>query len=254
MVNSFLDSELMKYSIDHKSPVPLHAQAEELLRKMIEMPEYRKGEFLPNEVDLAKRLGISRNTIRQALNKLVYEGLLIRKKGIGTTVAERGMNSKGSNWLSFTQEMKAKGLSPQTFEIKVSWVLPDSDVIASFGISSKKQVLKLERLRGLADGPFVYFVSYFHPRVGLTGKEDFSRLLYDILEQDYSTIASVSREEISARAADDFLAEKLQVSEGDPILVRKRIVFDPGDRPIEYNMGYYKSESFVYSIESERKV
>lgn len=243
----------MKYSIDHKSPVPLHAQVEALLRKMIEEEEYRDGAFLPNEVDFAKRLGISRNTIRQALNKLVFEGLLVRKKGVGTTVADRSINSKVSNWLSFTQEMQAKGLEPKTFDINISWVYPDHELLISFGISGEKEILKMERLRGLEDGPFVYFVSFFHPRVGLTGKEDYSRQLYEILENDYSTIASLSREEISARSADAFLAKKLQISPGDPILVRKRIVFDPGMRPIEYNVGYYKAESFVYTIESKRE-
>jgi len=244
----------MRYTIDHKSPVPLHAQAEELVRRMIEEPEFRDGGFLPNEVDLAKNLGISRNTMRQALNKLVFEGLLIRKKGVGTTVADQSVNSKVSNWLSFTQEMKAKGLTPQTFEINVTWVNPDPDVMQTFGISAEKKVLKLERLRGLKDGPFVYFVSFFHPRVGLTGNEDFNRLLYDILEEDYSTIAQLSKEEISARAADDFTAKKLNIKKGDPVLVRKRIVFDPGERPIELNIGYYKSDSFVYTIESEREI
>jgi len=243
----------MKYSIDHKSPIPLHAQAEALLRKMIQEPEFREGGFLPNEVDLAKRLGISRNTIRQSLNKLVFEGLLVRKKGIGTTVAKRSVNSKVTSWLSFTQEMKTKGLDPKNFEIKVSWVIPDQEVVSSFGIGYERKVLKLERLRGLQDGPFVYFISYFHPRVGLSGTEDFSRPLYEILEQDYSTIARVSREELSARAATEFLAGKLLISVGDPIFVRKRIVFDPGDRPIEFNIGFYKSDSFVYSIESERE-
>lgn len=244
----------MRYTIDHNSPVPLHAQVEALLRKMIEEPELRNGGFLPNEVDLAKQLGISRNTIRQALNKLVFEGLLIRKKGVGTTVADRSVNSTVTNWLSFTQEMEAKGLKPKTFEIKVNWVLPGQDVMQAFGIQSDRKVMKLERLRGLEDGPFVYFISYFHPRVGLTGEEDYSRLLYEILEQDYSTIAKLSKEEISARAADEIIAEKLGVRPGDPVLVRKRIVFDPGKRPIEFNLGYYKSDSFVYSIESEREI
>jgi GntR family transcriptional regulator len=243
----------MRYSIDHSSPVPLHAQAEELLRKMIKEPEFRDGGFLPNEVDLAKKLGISRNTIRQALNKLVFEGLLVRKKGVGTTVADRSVKSTVTKWLSFTQEMQAKGLSPKTFEIYVSWVFPDADVVHAFSIPSDKKVLKLERLRGLEEGPFVYFISYFHPRVGLTGEEDFSRLLYDILEHDYSTIAQLSKEEISARSANGFVAGKLGIHEGAPVLVRKRVVFDPGKRPIEYNVGYYKSDSFVYSIESERE-
>ena len=247
-------SGTMKYSIDHKSPVPLHAQAEALLRKLIEEPEFKNGGFLPNEVDLAKKLGISRNTIRQALNKLVFEGLLVRKKGIGTTVADRSVSSKVSNWLSFTQEMEAKGLVPETFEISVSWVHPIPDVMQVFGISGEKSVLKLVRLRGLKNNPFVYFVSYFHPRVGLTGEEDFSRPLYDILEQDYSTIAKLSKEEIRACAADDHIAGHLNIPRGFPVLVRKRVVFDPGDRPIEYNVGYYNSDSFVYSIESDREI
>jgi GntR family transcriptional regulator len=244
----------MKYTLDYKSPVPLHAQAEALLRKMIDNQEYRSGKLLPNEVDLAKRLGISRNTIRQAINKLVFEGLLVRKKGVGTRVADRTVNSRLSNWLSFTQEMKAKGLIPKNFEITVSWVYPDQEVTSLFGIPANKKLLKLERLRGLEDGPFVYFISYFHPRVGLTGKEDFTRLLYEILEKDYSTVAKLSKEEISARAADEFLARKLNIRKGDPVLKRKRFVFDPGGRPIEYNIGYYKSDSFAYTIESERDI
>jgi GntR family transcriptional regulator len=58
------------------------------LRKLIESEEYKNGKFLPNEVDLSERLNISRNTLRQAINKLVFEGLLIRKKGVGTKVAQ----------------------------------------------------------------------------------------------------------------------------------------------------------------------
>jgi GntR family transcriptional regulator len=64
----------MKYSIDHKSPIPLHIQAEELLRKLIAEEEFQNGKLLPNEVELAKVLAISRTTLRQAINKLVFEG------------------------------------------------------------------------------------------------------------------------------------------------------------------------------------
>ena len=65
----------MKYAIDHKSPIPLHVQAEALLRTLIAEEEYQEGKLLPNEVDLAKKLAISRTTLRQAINKLVFEGL-----------------------------------------------------------------------------------------------------------------------------------------------------------------------------------
>ena len=241
----------MKFSIDHKSPVPLHIQAEELLRNLIKDPEYAT-KFLPNEVDMAKQLAISRTTLRQALNKLVYEGLLIRKKGIGTKVAEVSVSSKASNWLSFSQEMQARGIPIKNFELHISWVFPDEKLAHFFDIATDKKVLKLERLRGKAEGAFVYFISYFHPRIGLTGDEDFKRPLYEILEKDHSVIANLSKEEISAKAADKFIASKLDVEVGSPLLFRKRYVFDQGDRPIEYNLGYYLADSFVYTVESRR--
>lgn len=243
----------MKFSIDHKSHVPLHLQAEELLRKLIADPHYGDGKLLPNEVDLAKQLAISRTTLRQALNKLVYEGLLVRKKGIGTKVAGSSVSSRSNNWLSFSQEMQARGIVIKNFELHVSWTRPEEAVANFFEISTDKKVLKLERLRGKPEGPFVYFISYFHPRVGLTGEEDFKRPLYEILEKDHLVIANLSREEISARSADKFIANKLEVEPGSPILFRKRFVYDQGERPIEYNLGYYKADSFVYAIESRRE-
>jgi len=242
----------MKLTLDHKSHVPLHLQAEQLLRDMIADPQYANGKLLPNEVDLAKQLAISRTTIRQALNKLVYDGLLIRKKGIGTRVAGTSVSSKSNNWLSFSQEMQARGVTIKNFELHVSWVLPEEAVANFFQISSEKKILKLERLRGRPEGPFVYFVSYFHPRVGLDGEEDFKRPLYEILEKDYHVIANLSKEEISAKTASKFIAQKLEIEQGNPILFRKRFVYDQGERPIEYNLGYYKADSFVYTVESRR--
>lgn len=242
----------MMYSIDHKSPIPLHAQAETILRKLIEDEEYQNGKVLPNEVDLAKKLAISRTTLRQAINKLVFEGLLVRKKRTGTKVAQAAVSSKSNNWLSFSQEMKLRGIPIKNFELHVSWVFPDEALANFFEIKPDRKVLKMERVRGRPDDPFVYFVSYFHPRIGLTGDEDFKRPLYEMLENDYSTVATLSKEEISAHAADTLTANKLRIPTGSPVLFRKRFVFDQGERPIEYNLGYYKADSFVYTVESRR--
>lgn len=242
----------MKYSIDHKSPVPLHIQAEELLRKLIAEEDYQNGKLLPNEVELAKMLAISRTTLRQAINKLVFEGLLVRKKRKGTKVSQATVSSKSNNWLSFSQEMKLRGITIKNYELHVTWVIPDERIANFFEIAANQKVLKMERVRGKADGPFVYFISYFHPRIGLTGDEDFKRPLYELLEHDYSAIATLSKEEISAHAAEQWIAEKLQIKVGEPVLFRKRFVFDQGERPLEYNLGYYKADSFVYTVESRR--
>jgi len=242
----------MNFSIDHSNHIPLHIQTEELLRKIIKSPQYTKGKLLPNEVELAKQLAISRTTLRLAINKLVYEGLLIRKKGVGTKVINNVVSSKSANWLSFSQEMEARKIPIKNFEMHLNWVKPEEVIANFFNIRTTKKVLKLERLRGRPEGPFVYFVSYFHPRIGLTGEEDFQRPLYEILEKDYLTIANLSKEEITARAADKFIADKLEIHPGSPVLFRKRFVFDQGERPIEYNLGYYRADSFVYTIESRR--
>ena len=242
----------MELSIDHSSPVPLHYQVEELLRKLIELPEFKNGGFLPKEVDLARRLGISRNTIRQATNKLEYEGLLVRKKGVGTKVSQNTVTTSLDSWHSFTQEMSEKGVVFINFVIETNWVKADAKIASFMQIPEKTEVLCLVRLRGFEDGPFVYFESYFHPRIGLTGKEDFTRPLYDIIENDYHVVPSISSERIRAKSASAITAKRLRIKRGDPVLVRERFVSDPGNRPIEYNIGFYIAEKFTYTIDIKR--
>lgn len=240
----------MELKVDHKSPIPLHRQVEDLLRSLIEIPEFKNGAFLPQEVELARKLGVSRNTVRQAANKLHNEGLIIRKKGVGTKVSTNTITTNLSEWHSFTQEMNAKGIPFKNLKVEVSWVFVN-EVIANFlNVDTSTKILKLSRLKG-GEKPFVYFESYFQPRIGLTGEEDFQRPLYEILEQDYHSIPAVSKEKIKAGKAGSF-ANILDISKDEPILIRERFVSDPGDRPLEYNIGYYHNDRFTYSIEIRR--
>lgn len=238
--------------VDHNSHIPLHLQIEQILREMINDPEYQNGKFLPKEVDLAKRLGISRNTVRQATNRLVQEKLLVRKKGVGTKVAKKQVETRLSNWVSFSQEMNSQGIEFRNYEIEIRKIKASLEISKILEIKEGQEIFKLERLRGLDNGPFVYFVSYFHPRIGITGNENFERHLYDILENDYHTIPELSREQISAILADKLLSNKLGIPVNSPILQRKRTVYDPGNRPIEFNIGYYRADQFSYSIDIRR--
>jgi GntR family transcriptional regulator len=242
----------MELKIDHNSQLPLHAQVEALLRKLIELPEYKNGNLMPKEVDLSKRLGISRNTLRQATNKLVNEGLLIRKKGVGTVAAKRNVLTQLESWHSFTQEMNEQGVAFKNYDIQAQKVSINKEVSRFFRIEEYAQVLELRRLRGDEEGPFVYFISYFHPRIGLTGKEDFSQPLYELLEKEYSTIPVRSSEVIRAKLPEIEIAKKLNINPESPILIRERSVYDPGDRPIEYNIGYYRADKFSYSVDIKR--
>lgn len=239
----------MVLQLDPNSSKPLHQQAEDLLRVMIRQEEYRKGKLMPNEVELSKELNISRNTLRQAINKLVFEGLLIRKKGYGTTVAPQNVMSNARNWMSFSQEMNALGMEVQNFELHVSRRTAPQEASEFLRAEEGLRLLCLERLRGRPGLPFVYFISYFNPVIPMTGEENMAMPLYENLEKNYGIVVKTSREMISARAANSELAQKLDISEGDPILVRKRFVLDVNNMPVEYNIGYYRADSFTYSIE-----
>jgi GntR family transcriptional regulator len=86
----------------------------------------------------------------------------------------------------------------------------------------------------------------------MTGHEDFYRPMYQMLEEDLGVIAAFSREEISAISADEWLADKLNLDVGDPVLFRRRIVSDTDGQLIEYNKVYYKGDGFSYSIDIAR--
>ncbi len=239
--------------IDHKSKLPLHVQVEEHLRKLIGQEKYKNGVFLPKEVELANRLGVSRNTIRQATNKLENEGLISRKKGVGTKVADqKGLMTGLDHWYSFTKEMQDKGIRVTNLQLKVEWVTVNETIRNFFHCGSDKKILKLSKLKGEASGePIVYFESYFHPRIGVSEKEEFDRPLYAMLEEKFGVVVHRSYENISARAA-GALGRKLKVEAGFPILIRERFVYDVGDRPVEYNLGYYRSDRFIYSIDIQK--
>ena len=238
--------------LDHKSRVPLHVQAQELLRKLVEKQEYKNGKLLPNEIELAAELHISRNTLRQAINQLVYEGILVRKRGVGTKVAIKGITGGVQNWHSFSQEMKMLGIDIKNYALLVHFKKPTADIAQFFGISEDTPCVVMERLRGNPDHPFVMFISYFNPNLPITGDENYTTPLYEMLEQNYGIVVKTSKEEISARLAGSQLAEKLEIEATDPILIRKRFVFDTQDKPVEYNIGYYRADSFTYSLVATR--
>lgn len=241
----------MDIKIDHQSPLPLHNQIEQLFRKLIQSKEYAKGAPLPKEEELANRLGVSRNTIRQATNKLEYEGLITRKKGVGTFVTSHGLSTQLSEWHSFTMEMLGKGIAFENKEVQAIWTRADENLAHFFRIKKNTKILQLQRLRAIEGEPVVYFESCFHPRIGLDETEDYNQPLYQLLENKFGVIVVRSSEHIRAQLAGT-IAKKLDIHAGDPVLVRERFVYDPGDRPIEYNIGFYRADKFTYSIDIKK--
>lgn len=234
--------------LDPKSRMPLHAQTEQLLRKLIQRREYAEGGLLPDEVSLSRTLGISRNTLRAAISRLVAEGCLERKAGIGTRVIEPRVKSGMGAWHSFTHEMEAKGITVETFSIKVSSLSAPPEVARALQITADTKILCVDRVRGWDGQPEVHFRSYLHPRLGLTEKSDFQQPLYELIKAESSLVADQSFEEFTAVTADRQLAHLLAVKTGTALLRRERRVLDTGRRPIEFSVVHYRCDRFRLTL------
>ncbi|MBT8300405.1 MAG: GntR family transcriptional regulator [Maribacter sp.] len=244
----------MNFKLNTKSPVPLHAQIESYLRSLIKKDEFRNGKrFLPKEVTLAKKLGVSRNTVRQAVNTLVNEDLIERKKGVGTKVVNKKITTRLDHWISFTKEMRKQGIEVVNYLVHTSLVVAPEEVYDALSVSKSKKLWQLEKIRGSKQAKYLYSVSYFHPRVGITGDENFRTPLYELLEASHDTIVATSKERISAIKANKELSSILELPMHMPILKRNRLVCDSGDRPVEYNIVYYHTDYFTYDIEIKRE-
>src|SRR5260370_32814946 len=110
MQSSKSEDPFKAWRINRKSGAPLYIQIEQFLQELIRRPEFAGGGLLPDEVTLANRLGVSRGTVRNSIMKLVNQGYLSRKAGVGTRVAKRGVESGIVAWTSLSQEMARKGI------------------------------------------------------------------------------------------------------------------------------------------------
>ncbi len=234
--------------LDRNSPLPLHAQAEQLLRDLIEAPEYRDGGCLPSEVMLASQLGVSRNTLRMAFDRLVQDGRLERKAGVGTRVVQHVVNSGVGAWRSFTREMQAKQITVETYAITPRFLKGPRAAVRALRVDQETKLLRLDRVRGWDGEPEVHFRSWLHPRLGLTTKDDFSRPLYEMIHERCGIVSDESVEEMDAVAANRYLAEWLEVEVGMPLLRRVRTVIDTGGRTIEYAVVHYRCNRFRLSL------
>jgi GntR family transcriptional regulator len=244
----------MKLSIDHADPAPLHVKVERLVRRLAARADHAThGKPLPGEVELSNRLGVSRATVRQAMSRLVSEGLLERKRNAGTRVASRPLVTSLTDWHSFTAEMTRRGVSLKSLRIEASVRSAPAHVTEFFRVATKTKCLRLIRIRGDEAGPVVRFESWLHPRLRLVPTDDFSQPLYELIERRAGVVPETSQEQIGAIVADTELAGVIDCSTGDPLLTRERRVCDAGGRGIEFCACVYRADRFTYSIELRRR-
>jgi GntR family transcriptional regulator len=232
--------------LDRTNGVPLHVQIERLLQDVIRRPPYSTGAFLPDELTLASRFGVSRGTVRESILNLVHRGLLERKKGAGTRVVQSGLVA----WASLTGEMRRKGIDVQSFLLEVSEKPASGKVAEALQVAAGTPVKCLDQVRGWDDRPVLQSRSWFHPRLKLSGNEDFRRPLYELLKAERGIVTDHAREEFLAVTADTRVARRLKVKKGTPLLLRRRISFDAKGHQIEYAEVHYDTADVSLTLTS----
>jgi len=227
---------------------PLYAQIRDALRVRIQSGEFSPGGMIPAEVELQRVFNVSRQTIRQALDELATEGHLVRSRGRGTFVLQRRIEEPLPKLLSFTQEMRRRGAEPSTRRVKASKVAPSAVAREALRLDAAARVLMIERVR-CADGvPLVVLVSQLPEWVGLSGREDFSGSLYEMLQHQVGLKFGKAFQFIEATAAAPAVARALEVPRGSPVLVLRRTLYADDGRPVEYVEGFYRADRYRYSI------
>ena len=139
-------------ALDTTSATPLFQQLAEELRKALRAGEYPPGSQLPTEHQLCGRYGVSRVTVRKALEELSQRGEVVRRPGKGTFVADKKFQRDLTSVLSFTEMCRRMGCAPGARTVKIALEPPDEEAAQELGLKKGEQMLVVERLR-LADGP-----------------------------------------------------------------------------------------------------
>ena len=224
--------------LDPDNHVPMYLQVAAVLRDRVETGEWPEHYRLQSEPDLARRLGVSRGTLRKSLDLLTGEGLLRRVHGRGTYVMSRRFEAPFASELSTISDELGRGGSTFTTAVLAQDLQPASAPIAALlDLRAGETILRLERLRSDDKGPIAYLVNYLRID-GLAGLEsvDFtSRSLFAFLEVDCQLDIEYGRRTFTAIAATDLIGSRLNVAVHSPILYLEQITYLVGGRPIEYS-------------------
>jgi len=189
------------------SDIPLYSQLVSIVKRNISAGTLAPGDMLPSEAELCKTFDISRSTVRQAIGALEADGLVVRKQGRGTFVAEPKMRRRTEHVYSFTSEISALGMNPSSTLIDFEVMDPTPDIVKVLELSSPDaKVYRFTRIRNVNDIPLIletsFYPQFIYPKLTreLLETHSFYSLLYEVGIVPYSAVDSyeavvLSREE-----------------------------------------------------------
>jgi DNA-binding GntR family transcriptional regulator len=233
-------------TVDPERPLPLYAQVAEQLRAAIDNGLLPTGTRLDNEIELAARLGLSRPTMRQAIQELVSQGLLVRKRGVGTQVV-RTKVTRPLRLSSLFDDLSGLGQTPGT-TVLANQVEPAKPGVAELLEAKLKAVLRLSRVRTTDGEPIALMNNYLPAGIIDPSDEELEeRGLYRLLRSAGVRLHS-AQQTIGARVADATDAELLDETLGAPLLTMTRTTYDESGRVVEYGWHVYRASRYSFNL------
>lgn len=242
----------IKLPIGRLSPTtPLYSQIAERVTDRIKAGKLLPGSRLPPERELSESLGVNRMTLRQALHLLESQGLLVRRQGDGTYVAEPVIERQAGKLFSFTHGIARRGYKPGGKIVLFKQRPVDEAAARNLKLRAGAAIYDLHRLRFIGEEPvmlerFIIPVNLFP---GLEQHDLANRSMYDVMEKEYGVIVQQARQSLEPVIADKYAARWLGIRKGAPLMLERRVSFDRDDRPIEYGSDLYRGDRFRFVTE-----
>ncbi|MDY5211509.1 GntR family transcriptional regulator [Intestinibacter sp.] len=242
--------------INKNSPLPLYFQLQNKLLEKIKDGTYPPNKALPTEHELIQNYEVSRTTVRQAIDNLVKEGYIEKRRGVGTFVVEREkLNSWDlGNLKSFEEAFKESNHDIRTEEISIKCIKLDNTLKNIFS-SEEKEVYELERLRFIDERPAMCITTYVPASIfSNIDKYDFSSVsLYKTMSEEYKINIYYADKEFRVIAAGKEDAQKLKLKVGSPLQEVRTITYDDNNRIIEYSISRDSGDISTYKIKLKYK-
>lgn len=238
--------------IDHDSLEPYYAQVLFRLRKGINEGVWKSGEILPSETELCDALGVSRTVVRRALQEMEYEGLIYKRQGKGSFVAERKLQERLIQRLTgFHQDMIEQGHSIANRILRQEIAPFDGEAAAALDVERGGEAVLLERVRMVDDLPVNLSISYV-PRTrcpALLTADLTKGSLYAFIEQSCGQRIMRGRRTIEAMRPTAHLAHVLEIEQDLPVFKITNTCYLADGTPIEHSRGYHRSDRTLFQVE-----
>ena len=237
----------MPIRVDRTSPVPLYFQVAQHLEQLIESGELPMGTRLENETDLADQLGLSRPTMRRAIEYLVTKGLLVRKRGIGTQVVHAKV-TREVGLTSLWDDLATNGRDPSTAVVSFGTEPAPDEVAAGLGITAGTPVYVFERVRYAGAEPLALMRNHVPEHLLRLSAADLeAQGLYNLFRTN-GIVMRIAKQAIGARAATAAEARALGERRGAALLTMERSAFDEQGRAVEHGHHVYRASRYSFDL------